>query len=99
MPFEILHFPLVLLSRRAASKRPQIAALAGLRVCLAGIETVLTGFQFSNHDSLLERVLPRPAQAVNGLFDVTDSIGGGCGDNAIRRHVNFSPPLRHPRPE
>jgi hypothetical protein len=42
MPFEILHFALVLFRGRARFEGTEIAALAGLRIHFAGIEPVLT---------------------------------------------------------
>ena len=49
MPLEILHFPLMLLRRRAAVEGAEIAALAGLGIELAGVEAVFAGFEFADH--------------------------------------------------
>src|SRR5579864_9431940 len=49
MAFEVLHRALMgfgLVERRKSS---QVAALAGLRIFLARIQTISAGFQFANH--------------------------------------------------
>ena len=47
--FEILDVALMFLRRGKAVERSEIAALAGLGVFLAGIETVFAGSQFADH--------------------------------------------------
>lgn len=47
MPLEILHFPLMLLRRRAAVEGAEIAPLAGPGIGLAGVEAVFAGFEFA----------------------------------------------------
>ena len=59
MPLEILYVALVLFGRRAGLERAEVAALAGSGIDLAGIEPVLAGFQFANHD--------RPLSGLNGV--------------------------------
>src|ERR1700742_3923487 len=49
MPLEILHIAFVLLCRSARLEGAEIAALAGLRIDLAGIEPVFAGLQFADH--------------------------------------------------
>src|ERR1019366_10202871 len=49
MPLEILHGALVLLRGRARFEGAEIAALAGFRIDLAGIEPVLARWQFADH--------------------------------------------------
>jgi hypothetical protein len=55
MPFEILHGSLMLLGRGQCRKGSQIPALAGFRVNLSRIKTVLSGRQLANHDLLLQK--------------------------------------------
>ena len=43
----------MLLGRFFRIERAEVTALAGLRIRLAGIKTILTRFQFPNHDSCL----------------------------------------------
>src|SRR6185437_7958303 len=49
VPLEILHVALVLLGRGARLEGTEIAALAGLRIDLAGIKPVLARLQFADH--------------------------------------------------
>ena len=49
MAFEILHCALMGFGLAERRKSSQVAAFAGLRVFLARIQSVLTGFQFANH--------------------------------------------------
>ena len=49
MPFEILHFPFMLLGRLASGKSSQVAPLSGPGILLAGEQPVFSGFQFANH--------------------------------------------------
>src|SRR5439155_12339478 len=49
MPLEILHLALVLFRRRPRFEGAEIAALAGLRIDLSGIEPVLARSQFADH--------------------------------------------------
>src|SRR6266516_3786129 len=51
MPLEILHVAFVLFGRRARFEGAEIAALAGLRIHLSGIEPVLARLQFADHDT------------------------------------------------
>jgi hypothetical protein len=44
VPLKILYIPLMLLRSRQCIKSTQVAALIGLRVFLAGIQAVFTGF-------------------------------------------------------
>ena len=48
--FEELYRSFVFLSSTARGERAQVPALAGLRINFAGIEPVLAGFEFANHD-------------------------------------------------
>ena len=50
MTLEILHLALVLLGRRPAFERAEIAALARLGIHLARIEAVFARRQFADHD-------------------------------------------------
>ena len=47
--FEILHFAFVLLGGFLGVERAEVATLAGLRIFLARIKSILSGFQFSDH--------------------------------------------------
>ena len=49
MPLEILHLALVALGRGAGIESAEIAALAGLRVCLARVEPVFAGGELADH--------------------------------------------------
>src|SRR5215813_11706644 len=53
MPFEILNGALVLFGSGTRLERTEVAAPAGLRIDLAGIEPVLAGLQFADHGALL----------------------------------------------
>src|SRR6185369_4502206 len=66
-PLEILNGPLVLLGRLARRERAEVAPFAGLRIDLARVETVLAGFQFSDHAS------PLPSTAAQTLSASTVS--------------------------
>lgn len=46
---EILDRPLMILRGLARRKSPKVAALAGLGIFLARIQTVLSGYQLSDH--------------------------------------------------
>src|SRR6476620_10739558 len=50
MPLEVLHGAFMLFRRCARLEGTEIPPLAGLRIYLAGIEPVLAGLQFSDHD-------------------------------------------------
>jgi hypothetical protein len=52
MPLEKLYGALVGLSFFSRRKGAQIAALAGFGILLAGIETVLAGREFADHNDL-----------------------------------------------
>src|SRR3546814_10114677 len=49
VPFEILHFALMLLGSRARRDRAEVAALPGLGMLLARIEPIFAGCQLSEH--------------------------------------------------
>jgi len=53
VPLEILHFAFVLLGGFLGVERAKVATLAGLRILLARIKSILSGFQFSDQDELL----------------------------------------------
>jgi len=53
MSLEILNFAFVLLGGLLSVERAKVAALAGLRIFLPRIKSILSGFQFSDHDELL----------------------------------------------
>jgi hypothetical protein len=48
--FEVLYCALVLLGRGSRGERAEVAALAGFRIFLARIKSVLAGTKFANHD-------------------------------------------------
>ena len=50
---EILNFAFVFLGGFLCVERAKVATLAGLRIFLARIKSILSGFQFSDHDELL----------------------------------------------
>src|SRR5262245_51716049 len=70
---EELHGPLVPLGCLAGSKGPEIAAFAGPPLDLPGIEPILAGLQFSNHD-------PTPFQAAGfaNALDTEQLLGRDC---------------------
>jgi hypothetical protein len=49
MSLEVLHVPLVLFRSRARFEGAEIAALAGFRIHLSGIEPIFARLQFSDH--------------------------------------------------
>ena len=51
-PLEILNGAFVFLRRGLCIERAEISSFARLRIFLAGIQPVLAGFQFSDHDSI-----------------------------------------------
>jgi hypothetical protein len=51
-PLEVLNGAFVFLRRGLCIERAEISSFARLRIFLAGIQPVLTGFQFSDHDSI-----------------------------------------------
>jgi hypothetical protein len=53
MTLEILNRAFVFLRRCPAVKRAEIFPLPRSRILLAGIQPILAGFQFSNHEILL----------------------------------------------
>ena len=53
VPLEILNFAFVLLGGFLGVERAKVATLAGLRIFLPRIKSILSGFQFSDHDELL----------------------------------------------
>src|SRR2546423_5372976 len=53
MPLKILNFAFVLLGGCFRIERAKVATLPGLRIFLARIKSILSGFQFSDHDELL----------------------------------------------
>ena len=93
MPLEILHVALVLLGGRARLEGAEIAALAGLRIGLAGIEPVFAGLQFADHGGGPVQMPSLSIAVAGGLFR------GGGGDLAMaaatpadhRRHKKTSP--------
>src|SRR5579863_1651276 len=88
VPLEILHGAFVLFGSLARVEGPQVAALAGLAVLLAGIEPVLAGGELADHEPVLyfrsKRILMRPVPAlmpimnyrVAALLAVTVLLGG-----------------------
>lgn len=50
MTLEVLDLSLVLLGGFAGIEGAEVAAFVGLRVDLAGIDSIFAGFQFSDHD-------------------------------------------------
>ena len=50
MPFEILNRAFVFFRRSLAVERAEIFSFARSRIYLAGIQPILAGFQFSNHN-------------------------------------------------
>ena len=59
VPLEILHVAFVLFGRRAGLEGAEIAALAGLRIDLAGIKPVLAGRKFAAQRGLSRRLNPQ----------------------------------------
>ena len=53
MPLEILNRAFVFLRRSLAVERAEIFSFARSRIFLAGIQPILAGFQFPNHDDSL----------------------------------------------
>lgn len=53
MPFEILNRAFVFLRRSLAVERAEIFSFARSRIFLAGIQPILAGFQFPNHNDSL----------------------------------------------
>ena len=53
MPFEILNRAFVFLRRSLAVERAEIFSFARSRISLAGIQSILAGFQFPNHNDSL----------------------------------------------
>ena len=49
MPFVVLDGSLVFLCRCPARKRAQIAAMAGLRILLAGIQSIFARWELADH--------------------------------------------------
>ena len=66
MPFEKLHGALVLLRSGERFEGPEVSALAGLGVLLAGIKPVLAGCELADHITLLDgkRFAPEPVPAL-----------------------------------
>jgi len=52
MPLEILNGAFVFLRRSPCLERAEISSFARLRIFLTGIQPVLAGSQFSDHDSI-----------------------------------------------
>lgn len=59
MPLEKLDGSLVLFGCLARLESTEITPLSGLRVLLAGIQTIVARLKFSNHDRLVICVQPR----------------------------------------
>lgn len=57
MPLEILNRAFVFLRCSLAAERAEIFPLAGSRIFLAGIQPILSGFQFPNHNDFISRSL------------------------------------------
>jgi len=53
---EVLDGTLVLLRSLPRSERPKVASLSGFCVLLAGVQAILTAFQFSYHGDSYARV-------------------------------------------
>ena len=53
MPFEILNRALVFLRRSLAVEGAEILSFVRSRIFLAGIQPILSGFQFPNHNDSL----------------------------------------------
>src|ERR1700742_4427693 len=68
MPLEILHVAFVPLCRSARLEGAEIAALAGLRIDLAGIEPVFAGLQFADHGVASFDVLSRSIETAAPVF-------------------------------
>jgi hypothetical protein len=51
-PLEVLNGTFVFLRHGLCIERAEISSFARLRIFLAGIQPVLAGFQFSDHDSI-----------------------------------------------
>src|SRR5262249_57167991 len=100
MTLEILHRALVLLGRRARLERAEIAAAAGLRVDLAGIEAIAARAELADH-----RRLPRAACArrmscfaarLCALLATVTSVDGfdadqpqGTGESSVSSRMRF----------
>ena len=52
MTFKVLHCFLVFLRRNFCLEGAEISSLTRLRIFLAGIQPILSGFQPSDHDSV-----------------------------------------------
>jgi len=80
--FEVLHRAFVPLCLRPGRERAKVAALARLRVDLAGIETVLPGPEFADHaggpDTLFVRRNARQPQDLASSLAVTDRAERGA---------------------
>ncbi len=50
VPLEVLDSSFVFLCLRLCSECAEISSFPGFRIFLAGIQSVLAGFQFSNHE-------------------------------------------------
>ena len=63
---EILNFAFVFLGGFLGVERAKVATLTGLRIFLARIKSILSGFQFSDHDKLLadEGLTNQPAMRI-----------------------------------
>jgi hypothetical protein len=61
--FKVLHRAFVLLCLRPGPERAKVAALACLRVDLAGVKTVLPGLEFADHSANLIPLVWRNARS------------------------------------
>ena len=52
VPLEVLDFAFVFFGGATGGESTEVAALAGMGVGFAGVETVFTGFKFTNHRSI-----------------------------------------------
>src|SRR5919204_55940 len=81
MSFEILDLALMFFGLGARSEGAKVAALAGLRVHLTGIEPILAGFELADHAaSTALWPLPFPARC---YYALKMGVGAKAIDEAI----------------
>src|SRR5258705_2785883 len=90
MPLEVLHGAFMLFGRRARLEGTKIPLLAGLRIYLAGIEPVLAGLQFPDHN-----VSPSFSELFRSMAGQPSCSGPGRCILAIRREHDVSCRLRN----
>jgi hypothetical protein len=61
---KVLHGALVLLRRRARLERTEIPPASSLRVLFARVETVLAGFELSDHVDILALLIKHTSKAL-----------------------------------